>query len=332
MSAPPQLRIGLLAALAACVPAEPDKEPPRGGISITFAASEATAGKPFVTNDGWTVTIDKTAFRAGATGYGIVGDDGSGYSGYGGARPHLLDPRVLCELRVTQLPVAPATVSVQLQSGSPSYKDDALDDACGVDAATVERFRHYADDEAPTNEKDGRLGFGSYYNNAPSLYFAARAEKNGVKKHVELGLALNMSPYDQPGTYDASGVWHPKEGFDPSHLVAVRQNEGTPVRFGVHYEWLFSRGFEPLAAADGNGDGEITGPELDAAPGDCGANDVDDEPRFEPPSYICDGTGCHVISSDDDDDTSTPSTPQCRSLLKVLRYLGKSVIDQNFMQ
>lgn len=312
-----------LAALAACVPAEPDKGPPLGGISITFAASEATAGKPFVTNDGWTVTIDKTAFRAGATGYALVNDS---YGGYGGARPHLIDPRVLCELRVTQLPIAPATVSVQLQSGSPDYDDEALARPCGVDAATLARFRRYADDELPSHDEEDRFG-SSYYHSGPSLYFAARAEKNGVKKHLALALAPDMSPYDQPGTYDENGVWRPKEGFDPSRIVTVRQNEGTPVRFGVHFEWLFSHGFEVLARADANGDGEIAAAELDAVHGDCIMTGDPDYDRY----------GSVTVSGDDDDDTTYypnggPPKRACPSQLKVLVELGKSVIDQHFVK
>jgi hypothetical protein len=302
----------LVAVLAACVPTDPDKEQLlRGGLAVTFAPSEATAGAPFQTRDGWTVKIETTAIRVVGSAQAVTTAD-SYYGGYGYGEPHVIDPRYVCEVRVTGMAAGDVTVDMGLQSDQFEYlrafKEGEL---CGISDATARRFQTRADDMKPPTTPQPE-GYIDYQNSlAPSVYVKGHAEKNGRRVAFDLALAATgngsiRSQYDDDGEL---------QSYDRERLVRVVPNQGTPVRFEVHFESMFARGIDELAAADSNRDGNITGAELRAVQVTCDSSYGDNED---------DDYG------DDDDDYTYPgkdySGDDCPTLADQLRTQASTIL------
>lgn len=230
----------LVVLLAACVPATPE-EAHLGGIALTLAPSEATAGKPFESWDGWTVVLEKTALRVQATA-SSENDHGAG-AGVG-ALPRIFDPRYMCELRLSGLPVGTARVSVMLRGGNPVFDEDLGDEThCGVDDPVVQRFHDFGD---PAEHANG-----------PYLY--VRGE--GTKGDRRLRFDLMLSDVESLARADPSTI----PPTTRSSNVQIVPDKGAPVRFEVHMEKLFTGGLDVLAVADANADGELTSAELEAS-------------------------------------------------------------------
>jgi hypothetical protein len=310
-------RLAILALIAACVPTEPERDP-RGGISVTFLPSEATAGVPFQTNDGWTVTIEKTALRAQAS---AASQALGGYGG-GAGRPHVFDPRYECELRATGLAPGPTAVYIMLQTYDPHWDDEVDDsDVCAVDPLTLRRFRSYADNVVVTPEVLDGTDY--QYASTPSFYVKARAEKDGRVLSFDWALAISTSAPDL-GSWDENGMWKPSGSlFD--NVVNVLPNQGVPARFEVHFESFFGGGVEPLAAADANGDGAVTPDELREVKLTCSTyTDYSS-------SSSGDASSSGYVSSsgytdDDDDDSAYGSGTQCHTLMDQLLLQGATIL------
>lgn len=312
-------RLLLVALLAACVPTEPEKDP-RGGVAVTFAPSEATAGAPFQSPDGWTVTIEKTAIRPMP-----VATPASVPEFYGGGTSYarIVDPRYECEVRVTQMSPGPVSVSVQFQPVDPRWNPEEEVEACAVDEATARRFRTFADDtpvtpDLFTNDPEQYQYVASY---APTVYVKGAAVKDGRVLAFDLALAVTTvsTAYSKAGAYDEDGNYQPQPPA-PDTVVNVVANQGTPVRFEVHYESMFAGGIDPLAAADADHDGRVTAAELRAV------------------VLACDSTNSGSSSSGSVDGIDeydpylprpyTPSdlTPQCRTLLDQLVLQASTIM------
>jgi hypothetical protein len=302
--------LALVALVAACVPTEPERDP-RGGISVTFLPSEATAGVPFQTNDGWTVTIEKTALRAQAS---AASQALGGYGG-GAGRPHVIDPRYQCELRATGLAPGPAAVYVMLQTFDPKWGEEVDDtDVCAVDPVTVRRFKTYADDIVVTPEV--LAGTDYQYEPAPSFYVKAKAVKDGRVLSFDWALAIATTAPDL-GSWDDNGMWRPS-GSLLDDVVTVLPNQGVPARFEVHFESFFAGGIDPLAAADTNGDGVVTPDELRQVKLTCRTY-VD---------YSSSSSSSSGYTDDDDDSYSSSgeTVTECHTLMDQLLLQGATIL------
>lgn len=323
-------KVAFFALLMACVPTEPEKDP-RGGVSVTFAPSEATAGKPFQSSDGWTVQFEKVALRAVALGR----PQNIGLGGYGsGGNARLFDPSYACELRVTSLSPGPVAVSVQMQTFDPRWGERIEDgDICAVDELTLRRFKTYSDDTLVTPELLEPDEYGAYYSgNSPSLYAKGFATKNNRRIMFDWAFAVETSSIPA-GEYDDNGVWHPKQEAAES-IVNVEANKGAPAKFEVHFESLFARGIDELAAADKNGDGVISPDELRAVDLAC----EDSTANASSSGYSSSGYSSSGYTDDDDDfapypspknpRTGSPDTDQCVTLLDQLVRQGTTVLGK----
>lgn len=279
--------LATFALFAACVPTEPEKEV-RGGIALTPAPSEATAGRPFQSPDGWTVTLEKTALRVYA--YAVVRQVNDTYYGSGQGSPRIIDPRYACEVRVTGLAPGPAALTVQLQPTNPDYVQELAEyEHCAVDDEVLRRFKTYADDTLYLSQCVG------CFRSGPSLYVKGSATKGGQRIRFELGLSVDtfLGPTSKSGD-EVDGT-----------LVDVVANQGTPARFEVHFEQMFADGLDAMAAADADGDGDVTAEELRAV------------------NLECDTT--NPYPSGDDDDATSETT--CRNLVDQLGTLASSVVS-----
>ena len=307
-------RLALLALIAACVPTEPEKDP-RGGISVTFLPSEATAGAPFQTNDGWTVTIEKTAMRAQAS---AASQSLGGYGG-GSGQPHVIDPRYECELRATGMAPGPAAVYVMLQTFDPKWGQEIEDtDVCAVDPLTLRRFKTYADDVVVTPELLDGTDY--QYANTPSFYVKGKAVKDGRTLSFDWALGISTSPPDL-GMWDENGTWKPS-GSLLDNVVNVMPNKGVPARFEVHFESFFAGGIDPLAAADTNGDGVVTPDELRQVKLTCDTYT----------DYSSSSSSSGGYTDDDDDDASSGSpgsVTQCHTLMDQLLLQGATILGKS---
>lgn len=309
----------VLALVAACVPTEPEKFP-RGGVAVRFAPSEATAGAPFTSSDGWTVTLEKTALHARASVLQqAIGREDYGYGGTG-SLPHIFDPRYACELRLSGLAPGPAMVAVELVAMDPRWQyNSAEESVCAVDPVTLKRFKTFADDARLTSPPDMLEPDHYVVTYGPNVYVKGSAVKDGRVVSFDLALsASSVSTRSTVGELDENGVWHPLDPDDGSSVNIVA-NQGTPARFEVHFESLFAGGIEPLAAADADGDGEVTAEELYAV------------------ALACDSTNASSSSSssssgsfgDDDDDFGYDDFPpelRCPTLLNQLARQASSVL------
>ena len=298
----------VLPALAACVPTDPDRQQLElGGLSITFAPSEATAGAPFQTRDGWTVKIETTAIRVLGQAQPVFNDSGGyGYGGYG--QPHVVDPRYVCEIRVTQMMAGQVNVDLNLSSDQYQYQQAFKEgDLCAISEATARRFQMRSDDADPTPANPSEFDYYDYQNNrAPSVYVKGFAQKDGRRLAFDLTLAVDGS-----GRYTG----YPDSPLDPTdtaNAVTVVANQGTPVRFEVHFEALFARGIDELAAADANKDGFLAPEELRAVQLTCDSSYGDDEDDD--------------YSDDDDDYTGKKSGLACRTLMEQLVTQASTIV------
>ena len=305
---------------------------------MTFAPSEATAGAPWQSRDGWTVQIEKVAMRASAVGRPQeIGD--RGYYGSGG-EARLVDPRYDCEVRVTSLSPGPVAVSVQMQSFDPRWGGDQFsDDVCAVDELTVRRFKGFSDDTLVTPELFDPNPSGGYTAGyTPTLYVKGTAVKDAKVLRFDWALAVQTS-LGADGEYDENGEWHPKVANADS-VVNVEANKGAPAKFEVHIESLFARGLDELAAADTNADGTVTPDELRAVNLACESYTSSSSSGSDTSSsgYTSSGytSSGSVTLGDDDDSTYDPSSPstdststgRCITLLRQLVVQGTTVIGK----
>lgn len=262
----------LFALLAACVPAT-EEVAPRGGVIAQLVPTAETTGRPFRSDDGWTVTIDKFAVRAGLVAERpAAGNDFGGYIG-GFGDPRIFVPTEACELRAVALSVGPAVAYVELLSRYSSSEQLDQESVCGVGPELLPYFERkadsvYASDEDPyapqlRDAEGNRLPLPEFYN-SPNLVVLAHAEKDGKRTRIEVAIDAN--------TFRTSSTARQV----PTTVVA---NQGAIVRIAVDAAALFrstagekdsvSLSFDGITAADANGDGLVTGAELRAVKAQC---------------------------------------------------------------
>jgi hypothetical protein len=238
--------VAIIVAAVSCVPAAADPHP-RGGFSVRFEPSAATAGQPFTTADGWTLTIKKTAIHVHAL----------AQSGDFKATPPMivtsaLDDRLLsptndCELALRSLDVGDAVVKAGLEIDGSDPPPGA---PCGVDPEMAARFEGAADSQIG-------LAFGQAIGGFPNVGVVLDAEKNGRRIHLELFIAALVP----------DSMLHGK-----LVITSVKANDGVTIRFPAQFESIFVADgrdpppipFDDIADADADGDGNVTGAELDA--------------------------------------------------------------------
>jgi hypothetical protein len=281
----------LVAGGVACVPATNDLHP-KGGFSVHLVASPATAGQPFTTADGWTITFEKTAIRPM-----VSASAGDFHAAHPTITSTTQDQRAMmttsnCELRLTLLDPGDAVIRLDLQ---PAFRqpgsDFALDRPCGFDPELLARFEAQSDEAPYAGAPD------EHFTSVASVGFVAHAEKNGRTVHISLFV----------NTFGADVPFHQQ-----LILSTVQANKGVPIQFEVYFESLFvadksgvqlpvPEAFEVIANADADGDGNITPAELNAV-----ETCVGDETPVAPVSS----------SGDDDDATSASATDAtCPTLL-----------------
>jgi hypothetical protein len=106
--------IAVILAAVSCVPSAADPHP-RGGFSVRFTPSAATAGQPFTTADGWMLRIKKTALYVHA-----LAQSGNFKSTPPTIAGSALDSRLIsatedCELVLRALDVGDAVVKAALE-------------------------------------------------------------------------------------------------------------------------------------------------------------------------------------------------------------------------
>ncbi len=252
--------MSVLGALAlGCVPSA-DEELPRGGISVSFAPSPPTRGEPFVTTDGWTISIERVYLRASL-------QWARSESGRGGGEARLVDPNdPSCDLRVRGVPVGPVAIQSRMDLVVvPQVMNPDVESPCGVDVATQERFDAVADNVRPEEVDVSLPSYG------PNIVLAGRAEKDGRTKRFELALVPASLPEPEPsedaGVSDVPGERPADEAR--FQIVTVDADVATRATFGLRAEGLFRAAdgdgelvFEDLASADSDDDGVVTAGEV----------------------------------------------------------------------
>lgn len=222
--------------LAACVPAS-EEAPPRGAAGVEAVPSAETQGTPFVTTDGWTITIEKLVLQVSvsATPEKLL------YSGR--SEPYVFDAQKPALMFARALPIGSARVTITPYGRYIGYSEnDYLE--------RVERIN--VDDE--TNARFNRLpdeGQDSCYTPGPSVVLAARAERNGIV--VTLDAALNVLTSSRRSRDAEFGT-----------PVEVRRNDVSSVELVIDAKAIFPA-FEDIARSDADGDGAVTASELEAS-------------------------------------------------------------------
>ncbi len=247
------------AACASCVPASEPAEP-AGAIGFRTEPSAATRGEPFVTADGWTLTVSMLAFEVNVQSYG------ASVRLYARSESYRFRASESAEIFTREIPPGPASVHLTLQGGflRRSDFDDSVQNLDLPDAV-VARFLRPADaDTFPPSYSGGR--------NGPTMVLVMRAERAGRAITIDLSV----------GTLSLSGTrvaW--------TAAGEVRADALAAARLRVRAEALFTDPqsgallFDEFAAADGNADGSLDAAELlvasPCAPedvsGPCSAND-----------------------------------------------------------
>lgn len=247
--------LGAVVAFTACVPAS-EALPPAGAGGFATQPSPATRGEPFVTEDGWTVRIEKVVLSCWVT---TAPPLGSSYNGRRyGSGGWLFDASKPVALYAPEVSIGPAVVDISLR-GNYVYvgRDNNRESRRILDVSpeVVERSN------APPDEgfEDAYFGDDLRYpaGDGPSVLLAVRAERAGRVERLDL--ALGITSYS---------------GFGGRFSVDIVEDTVVTRPVGVSVEELFRDGkgrlaFDELAAADTDGDGTITIAELKAAPTTC---------------------------------------------------------------
>ena len=220
--------------LAACVP--PTDEPaPRGAAGVDTVPSAETAGTPFTTADGWTVTLEKLVLQVSVSATPESRE-------YGSSDPYVFDARKPARMFTPALPLGTAHVTVTPYGRYIGYRDNNY-------LERIERIN--VDDE--TNERFNRLpdeGQDSQYTPGPSVVIAARAERGASV--ITLDLALNVTAISRIARDEEYGV-----------PVDVRKNELGSFELLIDAKQIFA-GFDYIARSDADRDGIVTASELEA--------------------------------------------------------------------
>ena len=247
----------LVAALVACVPASQDNRDPQGAAGVRIAPSPVARGNAFVTTDGWTVTFEQIALVAVLSAVTPT-DDGSGYH----SQFVVWDGAHEAETFIPALPVGPVTVKVDPEGivRDPSYLDPKVPKllaSSSLSAAVQARVL-----AAPDNVLATRGVYASFgpIEQGPAVIFAAHAARGKQTIHVALALA---------SAYEA-GV-SSSDDRDGTQTLDVRPNDVRFAAYEVHPERIFAASaddvstlFQPIADADRDLDGVVTGGELQA--------------------------------------------------------------------
>lgn len=230
------------ATTASCVPASAPSQ--AGAIGFRTEPSPATRGEPFVTDDGWTVTVATLALHMSLAANEVDTGREPGFEEY----------RFLAsesaELFVRDVAVGPADVLLHFawayigESTNAVHDDDTSNVA--VPPEVLARFRRSAQ---VRHEIGGLGGWG------PALVLVVRAEK------AERVIAIDVTV----GNLMSSGEW--------SAAGNVRSDALAATLIRVKAEALFIAEsapgrlvFDEFAAADRNGDGNVDAVELQETP------------------------------------------------------------------
>jgi len=225
----------LFIALACCVPAS-EKAPPAGAAGFDTAPSPATRGEPYVTNDGWTVTIDKLILQVT-----VAAQPSS--RGYGETEPYIFDARSPQRIFVRALPTGPALLRIDWYGRYVDETDRNRDpfeniEALGVTRDDARRFLHSPDDAKAVP-----------YSAGPSMELATTGTNGGRTVHLDLAVNVtSVANYKPTSEVTGYSVTIPEDGIDV-----------VPLPLGA--EALFVT-FADIAAHDGDGDGIVTVQEL----------------------------------------------------------------------
>jgi len=248
-----------IAVLAACVPATLDTTDPHGAAGVRIVPTPVARGTAFVTTDGWTVTVEQIALVAVLSTLTPT-DDGSGYR----SQFVIWDGAHEAETFVSAIPVGPLALNVDPEGlvRDPAYLDPEVPELlAGSSLAPDVRARVLS---VPDNVLATRAGYPFFepLQQGPAVIFAAHAEKDGRTLRIALALA---SAY-QAGV-SSSGDLSGAQALD------VQANAVRFARYEVHPERIFAASadeaatvFQPIADADRDGDGVVTGAELRATP------------------------------------------------------------------
>lgn len=222
----------VVAALAACVPAS-EELPATGAAGFDLTPSPETASGTYVTADGWTVHVERFFVQVSVSATPLN-------LGYGNSEPYVFDATKPAQVFAPALPVGPARVNISLYGRYPSYSDNDYVDR-------VERIN--VDEETNDRFKGVRGADANVVYLGPSVIAVLRAEN--ASRTVTLDAALRITT--APSFDDERGfrVEIPEDGIGAVPLF-------------VHVEGLFGS-FDDVAAADANGDGRVTGEELEAS-------------------------------------------------------------------
>ncbi len=244
----------LVAALAACVPATQDNTVPRGAAGARVAPSSVARGTAFVTTDGWTVTFEQMALVADLSMLTREADD---YR----SQIVIWDAAHGAETFVSAMPVGQLAVKI-VPAGLDRLVDlnpEVPNLLAASKLAPVVQARILA---APDNVGATYAGYTTSepLQQGPAVIFAARAEKDGRTLHITLALA---SAYRDWLTFST--------GLDGVQALDVQANDVRFAAYEVHPERIFAASaddaatlFQPIADADRDGDGAVTGAELQA--------------------------------------------------------------------
>ncbi len=245
--------LALVAALAAgCVPSTEDNVDPRGAAGARFLPNAVARGAPFLSSDGWTITIDRIALVAQVTAQGQTNGSG-GYVVWDGSQT--------AETWVPALAVGACAVNVRLEGvflgpdRSISLERAGVLQASKIApevAAIVFTTPDNASATLAVSTAFGRVAQG------PAIVFAAHAVRGGQRMMIGLSLAAAFTVTTDPARVV---------------LLTIPQDDVLFAQYEVRPELIFTSGtdataiaFEPLAEADrrGNNDGIISADELHA--------------------------------------------------------------------
>lgn len=258
-----------VALLGSCVPAS-EPLPPAGAGGLQTDPSPAARGEPFISRDGWRVTIDKLIVRAGPQVASKV-PDRFGYRGYSMWEPAIFNAKERLQLYTPEIPPGPATVSVTYDQYSiyigPGFTpyDDHAEVTGAVLAVDAARFQQVADQGF---EADA-YGAGYVTGHGPSIVIELRASKDGSRE-ATLKAAVSNTYSSMGFNDDDDGSSSNKKGASSEEgiPIEIRANALTLARLEIAPEKVFTTpgrdGIDVgrLIRADPNKDGEVTGAEL----------------------------------------------------------------------
>lgn len=244
--------LAVLAPLA-CVPAS-EAPPPAGAAGFVTEPSAAALGEPFTTADGWIVRIDTIHLQAIVTATPVGGaDHPDTWYGGGLSDSWLIDGSKPALMYARELAPGGWRVEAQLDGSYVStYYDSDFDNVVnlGLSKGDEARFRRFAD-----------VGYGHFgqpgatTGPGPSVVIVLHAERDGRTIDLDLSFGGGAAPSAGSGAarrVRANAVDAGPLGVQPERIL------GNP--------WSGGLLFDPIAAADADGDGHVTAVEVMAAP------------------------------------------------------------------